>query len=73
MTNRFLRYREVENLTGLPTSSLYDEMKVGRFPKPIKLSAARVAWLETEVAEWQQARIASSRDQRMAPDGPQKF
>lgn len=56
---RFLRRNDVEALTGLRTSSLYAEMAKGTFPKPINITAGRVAWLENEVAEWQQSRIAA--------------
>ena len=33
----------------------------GKFPKPIKLSASRNAWLESDIDEWIQTRI-SERD-----------
>jgi prophage regulatory protein len=52
-----LRRTDVERLTGLPRSTIYDRMARGEFPKPIKLSAKSVGWLESEVAAWQQARI----------------
>lgn len=55
---RFLRRPQVEEMTGLPESSLYAEMAKGAFPKPIKISANRVAWLEEDVAAWQAARLA---------------
>jgi prophage regulatory protein len=54
----FLRRPEVERVTGLPTSTLYDLMSSGRFPRPVKLSANRVGWIESEVIGWQQQRIA---------------
>jgi prophage regulatory protein len=54
----FLRRPEVERVTGLPTSTLYDLMASGRFPRPVKLSASRVGWLESEVINWQQQRSA---------------
>ena len=50
---RFLRRPQVQEITGLPESSIYAEMAKGNFPKPIKLSANRVAWLEDEIAAWQ--------------------
>lgn len=64
MTNTlqiFLRRRQVEAITGLPTASLYEEISKGRFPKPISLSKRRVAWLEDDVAAWQQQRISEAR------------
>lgn len=57
----FLRRHDVERITGLPTSSLYQEMAEGRFPKPIKLSNRRVGWIASEVEEWAASRIAAAR------------
>jgi prophage regulatory protein len=48
----------VTKLTSMSRSLLYDEIKHGRFPRPVRLSANRVAWLESEVAAWLVARIA---------------
>ena len=36
---------------------LYRLMAEGRFPKPIKLSEARNAWIEAEIDAWIEARI----------------
>ena len=60
MTQRFLRRREVESITGLPRSSLYGLMKAGQFPKPVPLNdeGHAVAWVESEISEWQEERIA---------------
>ena len=54
---KFMRRREVESRTGLPTSSLYDLIMRGQLPRPFALSANRVAWLETEVNDWQVERL----------------
>lgn len=62
---RFLRRQEVQSTCGLPTSTLYELMAKEQFPKPIKLSARTVAWLESDVIEWQQSRIAE-RDREAA-------
>jgi prophage regulatory protein len=56
---RFLRLRAVRDFTGLPTSTIYDEMSRGRFPRPIPLGPRCVAWDAQEVADWQEARIAA--------------
>lgn len=58
---RFLRRAAVQDITGLPTSTLYDLIAKGEFPAPIKLSARTVAWLEPEVIDWQRAKIAAAR------------
>lgn len=59
---RFLRRAQVEDATGLSTSTIYEKMAKGDFPKPVNLSPQRVAWLEDEVANWQAERLAQ-RDQ----------
>ena len=55
-----LRRPQVEALTGLSTSSLYDAIKGGRFPSPIRLfpgtSNRSVGWLAHEVREWLESR-----------------
>jgi prophage regulatory protein len=56
---RFLRRTDVQQICGLPTSTLYDLMDKGEFPKPIKLSARTVAWLEADIIEWQDRKITA--------------
>ena len=58
---QFLRRPAVEKLTGLPRSSIYKLMEAGEFPKPVKLSAQAVAWLESEVLDWMNQRIEAAR------------
>jgi prophage regulatory protein len=58
MTN-FLRRKDVEKRTGLTRSTIYDLMNKNQFPKPINITAGRVAWLETELEEWQAKCIAA--------------
>lgn len=55
-----LRRRVVEQKTGLPTSSLYDLIAEGKFPRPIERSKRRVGWLAHEVEEWLRDRVAES-------------
>lgn len=56
-----IRRKEVERLTALSRSRIYDLMKQGAFPKPVRLGAMSVAWPENLVREWIAARIADSR------------
>lgn len=68
--DKFLRRRQVEDLTGLKRSALYDRMADGTFPKPVSLEGKAVAWLESEIAAWMEARIAA-RDARAAGRKPE--
>lgn len=43
---------EVTAATGLSRSSIYRAIRSGEFPKPIKISASRVAWIEDELEGW---------------------
>ncbi|MFA7596936.1 MAG: AlpA family transcriptional regulator [Novosphingobium sp.] len=60
---QILRRPEVERRTGLARSTIYAAMAAGKFPAPIKLSARSVGWLESDVREWLEARVAASAPQ----------
>ncbi|MGO1461774.1 MAG: helix-turn-helix transcriptional regulator [Marinobacter sp.] len=55
-----LRLSETLKRTGLSRSKLYEMQTAGEFPKAIKLSrnGSAVGWIESEVHQWIQARIA---------------
>ena len=55
---RLIRLREVEAKTGLKHSSIYQRMTEGDFPRQVPLGPKAVAWLETEVDNWIDARAA---------------
>jgi prophage regulatory protein len=57
---RFLRREDVEYITGLATATLYEQMARGDFPRPIRITPRRVAWLESDITEWQKAKIAAA-------------
>ena len=52
---RLLRLHAVKELTGLSRSTLYADPS---FPKSVKIGDRAVAWVEQEVADWINARIA---------------
>ncbi len=58
---KILRLRQVMSKTGLARSTIYDLIKKEAFPKPIKLAAKIVGWLENEIEEWISAQIKKSR------------
>lgn len=56
MPEKLLRRPEVEARTGLSRSTIYDWMKRGEFPQPVKVGTRIVAWRESEVADWLESR-----------------
>ena len=63
MTNnhKLIRRPAVQEKTGLSRSTIYEKMKSGSFPRPIKLGPRAVGWVETEVDAWLEDRIAHHR------------
>jgi prophage regulatory protein len=58
MPTKFIRRREVQEVTGLCRSALYQRIADGEFPKPVKLGPRAVAWIEEEIEVWKSQRIA---------------
>lgn len=61
MNQRIIRLPEVKTRTGQSRSTLYQQIKEGKFPSPIKLTTHAVGWIESEVDAWIAARIEKSR------------
>lgn len=57
---KLLRRVDVERLTGLSRSTIYDWMKRGEFPQPVKLGERLVAWREDDVTAWIESRETRS-------------
>lgn len=55
---RLIRIREVLQLCGLSRAALYRKIKLHSFPAPVKLSARSVAWLQDDVMQWIDSRVA---------------
>ena len=53
---KFLRRKEVEKVTGLSRSSIYQYMSAGNFPRSHKVGRRAVAWLESDVHKWMEER-----------------
>lgn len=60
MAEKFLRRPDVERITGLSRSTIYDWMKKGDFPQPLKLGARLVAWKQSDVTAWMESREAKA-------------
>lgn len=62
---RMLPLKQVVHYTGLSSTTIYDmlDKKSNRydstFPIQVKLSKGHVAWVESEIAEWLECRMAA--------------
>jgi len=55
---RLIRLKEVMQKTGLSRPYVYALAKKGEFPKSLKLTERSVAWIESEINQWIEQRIA---------------
>jgi prophage regulatory protein len=65
MSKRIIRLREVKARVGKGHSSIYEDMNNGAFPKSVPLGKRAVGWIEEEIDQWIESRIAA-RDQAAA-------
>ena len=54
---KLIRAREVLKICPLSKSGLHLAVKTGRFPQPVHISERSIAFVESEVREWLQARM----------------
>ncbi len=55
---KMIKLREVINRTGLSRSSVYRKMDEKTFPMSVQLGYKAVGWVEGEVSQWIEDRIA---------------
>jgi len=56
-SDRLLRLPEVERLTGLRRSTIYEQMRRGIFPHSVKAGQRTATWPESAVQSWIAERI----------------
>ena len=54
--DKYLRIKQVAELTGLSRATIYNMEKAGTFLKKTPLGARAVAWRESEIAAWMESR-----------------
>lgn len=54
---RFLRLKQVKEITGMSRSWIYEAMRRGEFPKSVALSTRARGWNSVAITEWQESRI----------------
>jgi prophage regulatory protein len=55
------RLQDVIDQTKLSGSTIYSKINDGTFPPPVKLSTRAVGWVSSEIDEWIDERIKTSR------------
>ncbi|MFV4846740.1 helix-turn-helix transcriptional regulator [Edwardsiella tarda] len=58
---KLLRLSEVLNRTGYSRAWIYRLLKENRFPQSVKIGSRSIAFVESEVDDWINQRIAESR------------
>ena len=61
MVPRILRRQLVESQTGLSRSKIYDLITRDEFPRPIKIGARAVGWVEADIAAWINEKIDAAK------------
>jgi prophage regulatory protein len=61
MSNRVIRLPAVIRMTGLSRSTIYLHMSKGSFPKSVSLGERAVGWVEAQIDQWLDERIAASK------------
>ena len=56
MTNEILRKPRVLALIGIGNTSLYEAIKRGDFPAPVKLGVHAVGWRRSDIESWLDSR-----------------
>jgi prophage regulatory protein len=63
---RILRRWQVQDTVGLSRATIYQMMREGRFPKPVKISVRAVGWIEHEIQEWLMKRVETTHSPPLA-------
>jgi predicted DNA-binding transcriptional regulator AlpA len=57
----FIRLPEVKAVTGLGKTSIYEMIRTGSFPAPVRVAPRAVAWIRAEIRQWAIDRVQASR------------
>lgn len=59
---KFIRLKEVLDICGKSRSSVYEAIKRGEFPAPVKLHGRSSGWIKSEIQQWVDSCIKASRN-----------
>ncbi len=57
MTHAIVKLPRAIQITGLSRARLYEQIKAGTFPQPVKLGKRSVGWLQHELMTWLDRRV----------------
>ncbi len=55
--SRFLRLADVKEKIGLSRATIYRFMECGTFPKPVRLGARAIGFLDSDIDAWIASRV----------------
>lgn len=67
MPEKIFRRPEVERITGLGRSTIYDWIARGYFPRPVALGSRLVGWRESDLTHWLESRRHRCQTSRRPP------
>ena len=57
-SHKFIKVRQVAEMTSLSVPSIYRLQKEGKFPKSVKIAGNTTRWIHREIEEYLNARLA---------------
>lgn len=57
--DRLIKMPELEDVTSLHRSSIYQKINEGEFPPQVKLGGRGVAWRESDIQRWMDGLVIS--------------
>lgn len=54
--DRLMRLSEVVDTIGRSRTSIYYDVKAGRFPEPLRIGQRAIAWRERDIQKWIETR-----------------
>lgn len=61
---KFIRLTKVMAMTGLARSTVYKLISEQKFPPNVSLGGKSVAWVEAEIFDWMESKIAERDEQQ---------
>ena len=57
MALKFHRIREVSDITGLKPSTIYKNVRLGLFPRGVKLTKRSTGWSSQQLDDWMHSKV----------------